>query len=127
MNECYTNYLFYNGVANYSYTGNNKCDTQFNEEQFGLSYVNIDEIISVIGNRANWNFQYFHPNIASPLSELVCCRNRKHSKIKSYNYKEIMERLVDNYPLLDKQAVEEYFEREISKNSDKEVERNDNK
>ena len=126
-NQCFTYYLFYNGVANYSYTGNNKCGTQFNEDQYGLSYVNIDEIISVIENRANWNFHYFHSKHASPLSELVCCRNRKSLKTKSYNFKEIMLRLEDYTLSIEKNNVEDYFERIIRNNTDKDKESTDQK
>jgi len=108
-NNCFTNYLFYNGVENYKYTGKNKCNTEFEENQFGLSYISVQSIISVINNRANWNFNYFHPDLASPLSELVCCKNSKRPNIKSYDYKEILEKL-ENYSLLKKEDVENYFE-----------------
>lgn len=126
VNECYTNYLFYNGVANYHYSGTNKCDTKFDESQFGVSYVDISKIKSVIGNRVNWNFQYFHPCFASPLSELVCCRNKKLKNIKSYGYQEIMKK-IENYPKFNRQDVEAHFEKVISYNSDKEFDNSDQK
>lgn len=122
-NQCYTNYLFYNGVDNYTHSGRNKCNTEFEEDQFGLSYIDVNEIMSVIGNRVNWTFNYFHPNLASPLSELVCCRNSRNLNIKSYEYEEILKRL-SNYSLLDKQAVENYFEKIISNKPDKEYDNN---
>lgn len=114
--NCFTNYLFYNGVANYPYPGNNKCNTQFQEDQFGLSYVSIENIKSVIGNRANWTFQFFHPNLASPLSELVCCSNSRPSDIKSYSYKEIIGELED-YKTLYKENIDEYFGEILDDNS----------
>lgn len=117
--KCFVNYLFFNGVSGYSYTGNNKCKTQFKEDQFGLSYVDVDNIAGTLTNKANWNFNYFHPSLASPLSELVCCRNSKPSGIKSYDYKEISKEL-ENYKILDSENIDEYFNKAIDNNSNQE-------
>lgn len=115
LKQCLVNYLFYNGVSGYSYSGNNKCKTQFREEQFGLSYINIKNIIAILSNKSSWNFNYFHPNFASPLSELICCRNKKPTKIKSYDYIEISKELGD-YEIINKENVKEYFRKAIENN-----------
>ncbi|XCF05859.1 hypothetical protein ABI125_14220 [Tamlana crocina] len=122
--SCYVNYLFYNGVANYTYSGNNKCRTAFNEEQYGLSYTSIDNIKSVISNKASWNFNFFHPNRSSPLSELVCCKNQKENGIKSYNHEEIGKEL-NNYERLDSENIEEYFSKAIDSNASQDLNKND--
>ncbi len=122
--NCFVNYLFYNGVSGYSYTGTNKCRTEFKEDQFGLSYVGINNIKGTLSNKANWNFGYFHPSLASPLSELVCCRNSKPNGIKSYDYTEITKEL-ENFEIIDNENVNEYFNKAIENNSNLENSKED--
>ena len=117
--KCHTNYLLYNGVSGFYHNGNNKCSSPFSEDQFGLSYVSIDDIKSVIKTKANWTFQYFHPTIASPLSELVCCRNNNSLNIKSYDYKEISQTLDEYQQLIFEDDINQYFEKAIGEDSDK--------
>jgi hypothetical protein len=122
--NCFVNYLFYNGVSGYSYTGTNKCRTEFKEDQFGLSYVGINNIKGTLSNKANWNFGYFHPSLASPLSELVCCRNSKPNGIKSYDYTEITKEL-ENFEIIDNENVNKYFNKAIENNSNLENSKED--
>ncbi|AVR46782.1 hypothetical protein C7S20_16775 [Christiangramia fulva] len=114
--QCYVYYLFYNGVLNYTHSGNNKCNTAFDEDQFGLSYVEIDDIQTVIPHKINWTFNHFHPNLASPLSQLVCCKNSRRNNIKSYDYEEIIKELED-YEIINQENVEAFFGKAIDLNS----------
>lgn len=129
--QCHANYLFYNGVSNFTYRGSNKCSVQFDEKQFGLSYASINSIKSVISSKANWTFQYFHPKIASPLSELVCCKNTNISMVKSYDYNEIVQSLTNFQQLVYQEDINKYFEKilveESEKKEDLDMDKNSNR
>ena len=69
---CISKYLFYNGVDGYKYTGYDNCQRQFDEEQFGCSLVELDDVerISLLSTP---KFLDFHPDLAQPWRIITCC------------------------------------------------------
>lgn len=120
LKKCYIHYLFYNGVQNFTHLGINKCSINYNEEQFGLSYVDTKDVERIALSKNKWNFSDFHPKLANPLSELVCCLGTPNSNVSNYDYQTIVETL-NKYQKLEYLAdINKQFAKaeEIKKSSD---------
>lgn len=121
--RCYINYLFYNGVRNFAYTGRNKCSSSYNEEQFGLSYVSVDNVRRIALSKNSWEFSDFHTTFSHPLSEIFCCLGEDNSNIKMYEYEDIVATL-NKYQKLEyladiEQKIEKAMEESNESDNDK--------
>jgi len=70
---CIVRYLFYNGVDNFHYNGNDICSRRFNQNQFGCSLVKINDVERISLTKRNPTFHDFHPNLADPWRIITCC------------------------------------------------------
>lgn len=119
--KCHINYLFYNGVRNFPYTGRNKCSSSYNEEQFGLSYVGVDDVERIALSKNSWDFSDFHTTFSHPLSEIFCCLGKENSNIKMYRFEDI-EVTLNDYQKLEyltdiEQKIEKAMESSESDNN----------
>ena len=79
VSGCKSYYLLYNGRDGYVHNGNDSCDRNFTESQFGCSLVEPMDI-KRIANKTKANgsfikatFEDFHPKFAQPWRILTCC------------------------------------------------------
>ncbi|MDD3876659.1 MAG: hypothetical protein PHT69_08565 [Bacteroidales bacterium] len=94
---CISRYLFYNGMADYSYSGSDKCNRAFNEKQFGCSLV-LTSDVEQIALSATPTFYHFHPSLAQPWRIITCCLfNSKKENATHYSHSQIRE-AVKYYP-----------------------------
>lgn len=93
---CISQYLLYNGVRDYKYSGQDKCNRTFSETQFGCSLVSTIDVerISLLRNPT---FRDFHPLFVQPWRVIVCCKH-DNNKQTLYNISQV-KRAVDYYPI----------------------------
>jgi len=72
---CISQYLLYNGVGGYNYSGTDKCNRPFLAPQFGCSIVDIQDVQNFSTNH-NPSFSDFHPFRAQPWRVIVCCKQK---------------------------------------------------
>jgi len=92
LTACETKYLFYNGVQDFSYSSKDFCKKRFQSHQFGCSIADSEKVkkimldptkfcINKLLNEKFPHFKDFHPSIASPWREIVCCNINEDSKL----------------------------------------------
>lgn len=69
---CISQYLLYNGVGGFNYSGTDKCNRPFLAPQFGCSIVDVSDVENLSLNH-NTSFFDFHPAHAQPWRVIVCC------------------------------------------------------
>jgi hypothetical protein len=92
---CVSKYLFYNGLLEFEYNGIDRCSQHFNQELFGCSIVDIEDVRRVASSNLIVRFEDFHPHLAEPWHVLVCCNNEKEAHL--YTLAQI-KRAVQYYP-----------------------------
>lgn len=123
---CHVNYLFYNGVRNFTYNGTNRCANSYSEKELGLSYVDIDTVERITLSKNAWDFSDFHTAYSHPLSEIVCCMGEYNPKVKIYTYQDIIETL-NNYQKVEFQTDIESLISKASDSSEKNEEKIEDK
>jgi len=88
LSGCFAKYLFYNGVENFIYTGNDKCNRLFDQTEFGCSLVDIENIKKISLSITEPKFIDFHPYFAQPWRVIVCCKH-DISKVQTYSLEEV--------------------------------------
>lgn len=116
LKKCHINYLFYNGVRNFTYTGRNKCSSPYNEEQLGLSYVSVKNVERITLSKSSWGFSDFHTAMSHPLSEIFCCLGNDNSKLQTYTYEDIIATLNDYQQLEFLEDIEQKIEKALENN-----------
>lgn len=96
---CISQYLLYNGVKNFTYSGLDKCNRAFNETQFGCSLVETNDIKKISSLNSSPAFLDFQPKHAQPWRVIVCCKHDNH-KQTLYNISQI-KKAVEHYPLVE--------------------------
>jgi hypothetical protein len=131
IKKCYINYLFYNGVDDYSHNGLNCCNEKYNQEQFGLSYVRVEDVERIGLSKNSWFFDDFHSSFSKPLSELVCCYQKDDdNEIMSYDYDNILSTLNQYQQISFEQDLVDFIQRvesnnlETESNNERKIERN---
>ncbi len=104
VSGCTSLYLFYNGSNHgFKYSGNDRCHQSFDEKQFGCSVVETSMIKSDMEKRMKKNpyhnprFTDYHPSIALPWRELICCPHRNRNQDFTPYYREDIEGAVEEY------------------------------
>jgi hypothetical protein len=70
---CFTRYLLYNGVANYSHENvNDGCNRPFEPDQYGCSLVETTTFMDIALSKVP-RFRDFHPDHAEPWRIIPCC------------------------------------------------------
>lgn len=106
VSGCRSYYLLYNGdgTNSYNYNGNDKCDRNFSETQFGCSIVNTNDVINIAsrtnarGKFIKATFNDFHHNLAEPWRVLTCCYHDTVG-IELYSIEKITESNINFRPI----------------------------
>lgn len=94
---CVVRYLLYNGLVTYHFNGNDICNRNFNEDQFGCSLVKTSDVerLALVGPVC---FNDFHHELAQPWRIITCCLfNTKKEKATYYSAAQVRE-AVGIYP-----------------------------
>lgn len=92
---CITKYLLFNGVSDYTYSGRDFCNRNFDQRKFGCSLVEPSKVeeISLLRNPS---FRDFHPTHAQPWRIIVCC-TQDTTKTTLFNLQQVRN-AVSSYP-----------------------------
>lgn len=102
---CLSMYLFYNGFKNKNLgTYTDCCKLDFSETQFGCSIVEVDNVINVCSLNNPPSYSDFHPKLAHPWREMVCCIARRKSNTR-FSIRQIENSVSYYEPLINESVI----------------------